>query len=159
MATPVRPGRRAFSMLEIVITLLIASTLFAIAAPRYVVSLERFRAESAARRVVGDLEATRKRARATGVAKQIAFDLTKDAYTVQGITVAQNVTVKLADAPYLAGLDSAVCDNPIDASDAATDIVFDAYGVPDSAGTIVIRAGGITETVVVDPYSGRSTIQ
>ena len=61
-------------------------------------------------------------------------------------------SVLMADPPYRSTLVSA------DFGGDAT-VKFDGFGVPDSGGTVVVAAGGISVTVVLDANTGEAAIQ
>src|SRR3954463_11290584 len=75
-----QPCRRAFTMIELVIVLLVMGILTAVASPKFVDSLLFHRVESAARRVKADLELARTQARLTSASQSIAF--ANSAYTL-----------------------------------------------------------------------------
>ena len=126
-----------FSLLELVLVLAIMTTLSTVAVPRYAVSLARYRADAAAKRVKAELSLARRTAKITGAS------LTVDVSDYQEI---------LSESPYRAVIVSADFDGD-------EDVVFDGYGIPDSGGTVTVRVGIIQRTVLVDADTGRSTVQ
>src|SRR5204863_23675 len=59
-------SRRAFSLIEITLVLMVMGVLAALAVPRYASALARYRADAAARRIVADLDLARTTARSSG---------------------------------------------------------------------------------------------
>ena len=158
---PRRGGRPAFSLLELAVVLVIIALISAIAVPRYSRSLERYRVEGAARRIVADLAYARSLARSTGAPKTTSFDVAGNAYTLIGVADIDHgsavYTVDLAGDPYDCQITSAVLDDLTDGSDIVTDVIFDGYGVPDSDGTIVITVNGQSRTIQLDAITGKAT--
>ncbi len=157
------PSLPAFSLFEVVIVVAIISAVSAIAIPRYANSLSRQRVDGAARRIAADLAYARSQAQISSVPKTVSFDTSQNQYTIPGVASLDpssgpyvvDVTVE----PYFSVLDAAVLDDPTDASDSTTAVIFDGYGVPDSGGTVSVKAGGITKTVTLDPGTGMATVQ
>ena len=78
--------RRAFSLIELVMVLMIVGIVAAIALPRYFNAIARYRMQAAALRVVADLQLARASARTQGEARTVTFDLSGGALTVSNIT-------------------------------------------------------------------------
>ncbi len=148
--------RRAFSLLELVLVSVIVATCTAVAVPRYANSLNRYHAERAAQRVVADLALARDKARVAGANRTVTFDVASEQYQLGGISDLNNrpggYSVDLTVEPYHAELLSA------DFGGNAT-VVFDGYGVPDSAGQVVIKSGSYQKTVALDADSGKASVQ
>ncbi len=150
-----RAARRpAFTIAELVTVLCVIGTIAAIATPRYAASLARYRVGSAARRLVADLEVARSQAASSNASQRVAF--AGDAYELPGVKPLHKASgayaVDLAADPYRVTVVSA--DFGGDA-----EVVFDVFGGPDSAGTVVLRAGDTEQTVVLDAGTGRGQIQ
>ena len=149
-------ARPAFSLLELIVTLVILAAVAAIAAPRYANSLTRYRADLAARRVVADLALARAKAQEASAGVEVEFELDDNEVTISGVEhldrTSQDYTTDLAAEPYWSQLVSANL-----GGDAK--VTFDGYGVPDSGGTIGIRSGGEQRTIVLDADSGEATVQ
>lgn len=147
--------RGGTSLLEMVLVIVIIAILAAIAAPRYAGSVGRYRAEMTARRIVADLSLARKSARAAGAARTVTFTPASNEYRIPDVGSLKNSSadhvVQLADA-YSASLVSANF-----GGDAV--VVFDAYGVPDSGGQVVVQAGSFQKTVVLNADSGKAKVQ
>jgi type IV fimbrial biogenesis protein FimU len=145
-------ARRAFSMIELVIVILIMSIFGAVAAPKFFNTLLFHRVESAARRVKADIDYARQRARLTSTAQTVTF--TGSSYTLSGIKSldlnSSTYTVNLTRTPYV--LDSAT------ANFGGTQVLsFDGYGSPSSSGTVILTAHAHQCTVSVDGATGNTT--
>jgi prepilin-type N-terminal cleavage/methylation domain-containing protein len=155
---PSRPpgGVQGFTLLELVIVLAIVAIVAGIAAPRYQASAARYRAESAARRVACDLGLARARARAASASQTVAFSVAAGEYTIVGMSdpdrPAQPYRVVLGEEPYRARLLSAQFGG-------VEQVTFNGFGVPGSAGSVVVEAGGFQKTVTLDVESGKATVQ
>lgn len=145
-----------FSLVEVVIVVMIVGTLAAVAVPRYANSLVRYRADASARRIAADLGLAQAAARQASASRQVVFDTTNNTYQLQGVTPLNgpgaNYDVDLKESPYQAQIVSASL-----GGDAV--IIFDGYGNPDSGGTVVIQVGSDQRQVVIDPETGKATIQ
>ena len=151
--TSAKGRRRAFTIIELVIVILIMSVLAAVAAPAFLDSLLFHRVETAARRVKADIDYARQRARLTSATQSVTF--ASATYTLSGAKGLDNpsktYTVNLQRSPYL--LDSAA------ANFAGTQAIsFDGYGTPTSGGAIVLKAKTHQCTVTVDSVTGTTTI-
>lgn len=146
--------RCAFTIIELVIVVLIMSIFAAVTAPAFLDSLLFHRVETAARRVKGDIDYARQRARLTSAAQPITFS--NSTYTLGGTAKSLDhpnaaYTVDLQQSPYL--LDSATAN-----FGGAQTFSFDGYGSPSSGGAIVLRAKTHECTVTVDSVTGTATI-
>lgn len=145
--------RRAFTIIELVIVILITSVLAAVTAPAFMDSLVFHRVESAARRVKADIEYQRQRARLTSTAQSITFS--SGSYTLNGTKSlnhpAGTYAVNLKESPY--SLDSAA----VNFSNTQV-LAFDGYGTPSSGGTVVLTAKNHQCTVTVNGTTGTATI-
>ena len=150
------PHRRAFTYVELISVVFIIGILSAIVAPRFFESLSYHRAEAAARRIKTDLDLARRRARTTSASQTVTFLPNADSYSLNGVDHMDHVglayEVDISAVPYEASIVSADF-----GGDAV--LVFDGYGVPDSAGQVVVQAGETKRTVSVDAETGRATIQ
>jgi prepilin-type N-terminal cleavage/methylation domain-containing protein len=147
-------SRRAYTIIELVIVLLIMSIFAAVTAPSFMDSLLFHRVETAARRVKADIDYTRQRARLTSTAQSITFTASAT-YTVSGAKSLENVhrayAVDLKKSPY--SLDSATAN-----FSNTLVLTFDGYGTPTSGGTVVLVAKSHQCTVSVNSVTGVVTI-
>jgi prepilin-type N-terminal cleavage/methylation domain-containing protein len=151
--------RRAFTIVELVLTLSLIGIISAIAAPRYAAALSNYRARLAAHRVAADVAMARAAAKASSSTRTMTFNLSSHAYTIDTLATFDMrsglYTVSLSASPYAASISSVVC------TDSKPDnaIAFDGYGVPDSGATITVRAGTAIRQVVVDAETGAAKVQ
>jgi len=147
---------RGFSLLELALVLAIIAVAAGVAAPRYARSVGRYRAEMAARRIASDLAYARRRAQTAGASQTVAFAPAGNDYRLPGARSLKDASgeyvVHLAADPYRTALISA------DFGGDAT-VVFDAYGVPDTGGSIRVGTGTFVKTIILDPDSGRAAVQ
>lgn len=145
----------AFSLIELVAILAIIAILGALVAPRFSKSLTVQRADALARRMVFDLAYAQQYAKSTGTAQTVRFRT--DDYELLGAThfdrTDESYLVDVGAAPYYGAILSVVFDSGDDT------ITFDAYGVPDTGGTILIGVGDQRRTIAVDPITGKGEIQ
>jgi prepilin-type N-terminal cleavage/methylation domain-containing protein len=135
--------RSAFSIMELIVTLMIMSILAAVAAPSFHRSLHYHQLESAARRVKQDLEYLQATARAQSKRLSCEFDgkaYELDVDTIRGLDHNSAYRVDLGLAPYeLTSVDL----------DGVTAIEFDGYGGAVVNGDVEIKLRlGESERVV-----------
>jgi prepilin-type N-terminal cleavage/methylation domain-containing protein len=149
-------GRPAFSLLELVLVIALLAMLAAVAVPRYAGSLSRYRADLAAKRIAADLGMTRNNAFASGTHRTATFTTATNSYVLVGIRGLDQATtdnlVSVSANPYFAQLFSADFAG-------GSSVIFDAYGVPDHGGSVVVRSGSFQKTVTVDAGTGNVSVQ
>ena len=150
-----RPG---FSYVEIVTVALVLGIMAAVAVPKYADTLLKMRLDAAARRIAADFATAQSRSRVTSSQQTITFTVPPagNSYQIVGMRdpdrPSLTYTVNLADVPYQ------VTSKSVDLGGDAT-LVYNGYGNPDSAGTIVIQAGQYTKRITIDPDTGTATVQ
>jgi prepilin-type N-terminal cleavage/methylation domain-containing protein len=150
-----RPAR-AFTLTEVTLVAVIISIISAIAIPRFGASLARYRAERASCRLKADLLLARDKAIHQGRAFTVSFITgTASSYTLIGLRdpdrSTADTTVILSREPYLTTLGSLSVGPD-------TSIIFDGFGIPDSAGSMVLSVGSATRTLTIDGQSGEVTL-
>jgi prepilin-type N-terminal cleavage/methylation domain-containing protein len=147
-------ARRAFTYVELIMTLALLAVLVAMAAPRFAEATARYQAESAARRIAADLALARSEARLAGSSRAVIFDNLQ--YRMPGVASLDrkpgDYRVNLEATPYRVHALTAQL-----GGDAT--VIFDPYGVPDSAGTITVRVGRWTRTISIDAQTARVGVQ
>ena len=146
--------RRAVTIIELVIVVMVMSIMAAVAMPSFLDSLLFHRVESAARRVKADIELTRHTARLTSAAQSMTFANTT--YTLSAAMKAldrpgDTYFVDLAAPPYEV---SSVTAN----FNATTAVSFDGYGSPSSGGTVVLALKGHQCTLTLNGATGEVSI-
>ncbi|MCP3904435.1 MAG: prepilin-type N-terminal cleavage/methylation domain-containing protein [Planctomycetes bacterium] len=149
------PPRHAFSMIELVVVMIIISTIAVIAIPRYARSTEHYRANAVSQRLVADLEVARSHARATGTDVTVLFDAGKEMYSIPKLPSVSNpgagTIVTLSLAPYRSNVAAA-------SFAGATTVVFDGYGLPSDGGWIALTSGSMVKCVLVDGATGSVSV-
>ena len=145
-----------FSLVELVMILAIIGVLGAMAAPRYLISLHRYRAGAAAHRLAADLELTRERAAAASTSRTLAINTDNRSYTISwtssdGSTATR--IVRLDREPYLA---------KIVETNLGGDrrVRFNGYGVPENGGgSITVGVGDTRRSVVIHSGPGKVRVE
>ena len=156
-----RPGRaeqsghhgRGMTLFELVMVMAIVAMVTTIAIPHYANSQTRYRVDAAAQRVMANVRFGQALAQAQSQAVVIDFDPATDRLTIPGAGPAGiDLVIQLAGPPYQADLATA------DFAGIPT-LQFDGYGNPSSGGSVQVRVADITRTVLVDPDTGKATVQ
>jgi prepilin-type N-terminal cleavage/methylation domain-containing protein len=147
--------RRAFTVIELIFVLIIISITAMLAAPRYANFLAEQRVIATANRIAMDVAMAQRRAKFSSTTQTITFTASEHTYSLAGVQdpdhPANPYVVSLTAEPFLAEIVS------VDFGGAAK-IVFDAYGVPDTNGTMSIRSGNRQKKLTLDGQTGRVTI-
>lgn len=146
--------RRAFSLVELVIVLLVMSIFAAASAPAFIDSLLFGRVESAARRLKADLELVRQTARLKSTSQTLTFagSIYTTSTAIKNLDRPQQTnSVNLATSPFEL---TAVTAN----FGGLQTVSFDGYGTPSTGGTVLLRAINHECTVTLDATTGEVTI-
>jgi type II secretion system protein H len=148
--------KRGVSLVELILVIALVAIVSAVAAPRYAASASNYRSASAAKRLAADLEMARQMARFNGTTVTVTFSASAHQYDMTGVrslTANSNTyTVYLLREPYRTSFTT------LDLGGDTT-LVFDRYGVPDSAFSIVLGAGGFSKTVSMARYDTKIAVQ
>jgi Tfp pilus assembly protein FimT len=151
---------RAFTLVELVLVVAAIAALSAIAVPRYSNSMNRYRVDIAAKRVVADMALARSAARASGTGQIVDFSTPTNGYTFTGLAAPDGksgeYTVKLSDDPYKVKISSVAFGT---ATPAAKSVRFTRFGVPELDGTVVVTCGDYSRTVLIDSITGRAEVR
>jgi prepilin-type N-terminal cleavage/methylation domain-containing protein len=150
----------AFTLIELVIVVAAVAVLSAIAVPKYSSSMNRYRVEMAAKRLIADFALARSAARASANGQVIDFSTPTNGYTFTGLAAPDgrsgDYTVNLADEPYKVKISSVKFGT---ATPAATSVTFTRFGQPTLDGLIVISSGSYSKTVGLDSITGRAEVR
>jgi len=137
-----------FSYIEMLVVVLLIAIFAAVATPRYVSAINRYRVDGAAQRVIADLQYARSEAQRNSQSRTVQFNSASNVYALVGMADRdhpdQNFTKVLSEEPYASRIISATF-----GGDEA--VIFDMYGRPDSSGTLVLQSGSLQRTVSLAP--------
>jgi prepilin-type N-terminal cleavage/methylation domain-containing protein len=142
--------RKGFSLLELVVCLLIISTLAAIAVPRFAGAAARTRASSAATVVAAEMARVRREADAASASRTLVFRKNDSQFQVRNQRGDPIRNVELPE-PQVSRINSA--EFGADAS-----LVFNGFGIPDSSGFVDVSSGNYICRVEVDGTTGECSI-
>ena len=156
-ADAVPASRRAgLTLVDMTMTVLIIGILAAVAAPKFVSSLQFQQSRSAADRIAQDLELARQTARHRSASQSVQFNSATSTYTLLGVAALNrrpgDYSIDLSGRPFYAT--NMTADFGGDA-----EIIFDGFGQPDSGGDVFIAVGSRQWKISVDAETGRVTIQ
>lgn len=145
----------AFTFVELMIVVAILGVVSAVAVPRFTDMLSRTRLHEAARRVKMDFALARQQAILTGTPQTVLFNISSDNYQLVGMNdfdqSGQGYVVSLAEEPYQVTLTSAVFGTN-------STVIFDAYGVPDSAGVVGLRTANRQINITLNGQTGKANV-
>jgi prepilin-type N-terminal cleavage/methylation domain-containing protein len=154
---PPRCVRRAVSMIELVVVILIIGILSAASLPRFSSSLTQYRLTAAANRIVTDLARAQSAAYGSSASKTVTFNVGAGSYEITGVKSLEHSSgsyvVDLTADPYQSGLMS------VWGQTGAQSITFNGYGLPDKGGTIVVVCGGASKAISVSATTGTAVLQ
>ncbi len=147
--------RCGFTLMEMTLVIAIIGIIVGIGAPKYANAVAHYRAETAANRVAADLAAAQSQAQSTSKTQTVVFNTSTSTYALPVKELnnsASTTTVDLTGGQYLARLASVNFNSN-------SQVTFDIYGKPDNGGSVVVQVGAWMKTVVLDPDSGKASVQ
>lgn len=157
--------RRAFTLVEVLIVVVIVSTLAVAALPAVSTTLNSMKASALAREIATDMRYAQTLALNTRVRHRVSFWTDDQAYAVErenssswGLCT-HPVTkkpwqVKLGAESRYAGL--TLKDSEFGSSDC---LYYDKFGAPEAGGFVTFTLGGVIHTINVAPLSGKITVE
>lgn len=153
---PRRARPRCFTLVELIVVIVITAVLAAVGMGIYSSSAVHHQLEAAAKRIEADLALARQRAITTGTPQAVQGLSSTGLYTLPGIPdldrPGSDYTVDLGAPPYELTMVSAFLGGD-------DEIIFDAYGKPDSSASVVIAVGSQQITLLVDSDTGQVSRQ
>lgn len=152
-----QPGRvrRAFSLAELLVIVIIIGIIAAIAVPRFGKAIGRFRVDGAAQRVALDLSLARNNAVDNSTSQTVTFNLSNHSYQLVGMSSPDNPAaayiIQLSNEPYRAMITYADFAGSLN-------LVFDRYGVPAAAGSVRVSVGREVRRIQIGADTGLPTI-
>ncbi|MFH1731689.1 MAG: prepilin-type N-terminal cleavage/methylation domain-containing protein [Planctomycetota bacterium] len=161
---PVTAQRTAYTLIEVLIVVVVVSTLAAAALPAVSTTLDSMKASALAREIAADMRYAQALALKTGVRHRVSFWAGGQAYEVRRENgsswdlCTHPVTkkpwqVKLDDKSRYAGL--TLKDSQFGSSDY---LYYDKFGAPEAGGFVTFTLGATTHTINVAPLSGKITV-
>ena len=149
-------ARRGVTSIELVITVMIIGIIAAVATPRFTQFYRTERLNAAGRRVAADLNLARSWAATTSSPQTVTFSLANHGYIVSGgledpQRPGKIFETRLNTEPYWSRIFSVNFDS-------LNVVSFNGAGLPSSGGTIVIGNKPQAITIVVDPVTGKATV-
>ncbi len=153
-------GRRAFTLLELVAVLAVLSILLALALPDMDASHRTYVLDSAASEVLAALRFAQSRSIHTGVDHGCEFSAADDTircFQVSGSPPYPTVNHPVRKTPYTLDFDASPGHGGVTISSvtfAASTVIFDSLGSPDSGGSVWVTMSGLSKVVTVTAVSG-----
>lgn len=170
-----------FTLMDLMVTMTLAAILAAVGTPVFYPALVQFRLNSAAEQVLGAVDYARSRAVVAGTTTRVTFDASAESLLVEeeslaidlGTTPGTKLDAALVetktfrplehpmdgDSDYLVTLASDAWAGSIDLMTAEFGanawVTFDARGVPNIGGKVVLQSGGEAITLWLEAQSGR----
>jgi type II secretory pathway pseudopilin PulG len=148
-----KPSREGWSLIEMLVVFTLMAILGSVGTIKFASSLNYHRVNSAARRLVIDINATQRQARITSQPTSVELDATNNYYKLVGVKnpdrpALNDPVISLRSGVMRASL------GPITLTGGGTTIAFNGHGIPNKGGTITLQSGSATKQISVNPSSG-----
>ncbi|MDX2016519.1 MAG: prepilin-type N-terminal cleavage/methylation domain-containing protein [Planctomycetota bacterium] len=172
-------SRRAFTLLETILVIVLVGVVAAVGVPRLVESADRRQLLAEARRLAADLNLVRARAASTSMSYRIVFDIDRDQYSImpqdgeraarvqEGLTsidaapspTGAEVAIDLASTSRT-GMLTATHGASLSRLDlgGADEIIFNGFGAPDRGGIVVLSRGKYSISITIEKDRGAVSI-
>lgn len=157
-----RSRRRALTLIDLVVTILIIGIIAAVAAPAYTDVANEMRVEAAAKRIVADLKYARRQAMTRSTQQAVDFNVATNSYELIGLgrlnAPSQAYVVDLTDDSVTLTLVN---------FNGSNRVTYDHHGEPWkgdmqsplNSGLLRVQSGPATRTIDVDGTTGRASVQ
>lgn len=149
--------RRAFSLLELTVVILVLGILSAASVPRFADAYRQHCVSAAADRIAADLVRAQSAAYGSSTSKTVTFDVSASSYEIAGVRPLDRSSgpyvVDLKVSPYESSLVTVWNQTGLQT------ITFNGYGLPDKGGSVVVACGGIQKVVLVSASTGTAVVQ
>lgn len=160
----IRRYRRAgFTLIDITITILILGIVACVAVPRFSQSLNMVRADTAARHIAADLNYARHRAQVSSRPNEVNFTTSPAGYTMP-----TTPHLNRSGAAYAVNFSNLGLPVQLTANiQGANSVTYNAFGLPTAgspltiitSGSIIVTSGTASKTVIINPQTGRASVQ
>ena len=149
-------ARRAYSLVELLIVIVIMGIMAGVAMPMVGNAIEERHVTASAMQIKADLEAARSYAVSTSSAQSLRFNAIAEGYTWSGMNDPDR-----PGRPYKIDLSADQYASELISADFGGDgdVVFDMHGMADSDGEIIVRAGALQLRVLLDGVTGEVTVK
>ena len=158
-----RSRRAGFTLIDLTITILILGIVASVAVPRFSQSLNIVRADAAARHIAADLNYARHRAQVSSRPNAVNFSTSPAGYAMPTTPHLNRSGTSYAVNFSDLGLPVQLAAN----IQGTSSVTYNAFGlptagsplVPMTSGSITVTSGAASKTVVINPQTGRASVQ
>jgi Tfp pilus assembly protein FimT len=158
-----RSRRAGFTLIDLTITILILGIVAGIAVPRFSQSLNIVRADAAARHIAADLNYARHRAQVSSRPNAVNFTTSPAGYAMPTTPHLNRSGTSYAVTFSTLGLPVQLTAN----IQGTSSVTYNAFGLPTAgsplvamtSGSITVTSGTASKTVVINPQTGRASVQ
>ncbi|OYW18937.1 MAG: hypothetical protein B7Z55_09760 [Planctomycetales bacterium 12-60-4] len=141
--------------MEVTVCVLTIGILAAVAAPKFVDSVDRHRVAAAAARIKTDLSWARQQAMSGSATITVQFNLNTSSFSIPELKDPNH-----PGQPYVVDLTMHPYDTNVVSADFGGDsqLLYSRFGRPDSEGSVVLQSGNYRQSVSVDADYGAASI-